>query len=309
MSSLEVQEQSSKFPSSVSDSVGGKLLADVHGWFEHQSLAAKSAEVIGAVAIGAVAVALTRGRLHSLEAVAKSTSLDGALTEFERQAAFASKEYLSKAYLLSPKLEQTMEKLAKDLTTKYPELNSVIVADGQSNGSFVLRSLFKAHPASDLDFYLVGHTTTVERLHQISKDVQFAVKDSKLTADGVLNGKNPEIYLNLDRLPEHIANEDFNLLKLPFEASYGGTREAQLAVIKSVISHPEKDVIWQKIVDVHAQPLSMHHGSWSLDFNNAIMHDYMPQKIEKFGLPKSPELLLKSLTKRAASLVLKGGQG
>jgi hypothetical protein len=37
MSSLEAQEQSPKRPASEPDSIGGKLLADVHGWFEHQT--------------------------------------------------------------------------------------------------------------------------------------------------------------------------------------------------------------------------------------------------------------------------------
>jgi len=299
MSSLEAQEQSFKSPSSVSDSVGGKLLADVHGWFEDQSTAVKTAEVIGAVAIGAAAVALTRGRLHSLEFVAKATHLDGAMTELERQAAFASRDYLSKAYLLSPGLEKTMGELGKDLTAKYPELNAVVVAGGQANGSFVLRSLTKAHPGSDLDFYIVGHTTTPERLNAISNDVKFAARANKLTLDGVLNGKNLGIFLNLDKLPQHIDNEDFNLLALPFQASYGATAKAQMAVIESVIAHPEKQTVWHHIVDAHAQSLSMHHGTWSLDFNKAIMHDYMPQKIEKFGLPKSPESLLKDLTEKS----------
>jgi hypothetical protein len=298
MSFQEAQEQSPKHSATEPDSIGGKLLADVHGWFEHQSPVVKTAEVIGAVAIGATAVALTRGRLHSLEFVAKATHLEGAMTEFERQAAFASSEYLSKAYLLSPGLEKTMGELGKDLTAKFPELNAVVVAGGQANGSFVLRSLTKTHPASDLDFYLVGHTATSERLHEISKDVQLAARANKLTLDGTLNGVNPGIYLNLDNLTQHIENQDYNLLALPFQAAYGETGKAQLAVLRTVITHPEKQIVWQSIVDAHAQSLSMHHGTWSLDFNNAIMRDYMPQKIEKFGLPKSPDVLLKDLTEK-----------
>jgi hypothetical protein len=270
-------------------------LAHCHGGRSDQSTAAKTAEVIGAVAIGA-AVALTRGRLHSLEFIAKSTHLDGALTEFERQTSFASSEYLSKAYLLSPGLEKTMGKLAEELRAQYPEFNSIVVAGGQANGSFVLRSLTKAHPGSDLDFYLVGHATTSKRLAEISKGVQFAARDNKLTLDGALNGINPEIYLNLDNLTHHIENQDYNLLALSFQAAYGGPGKAQLAVIRSVINHPEKHMVWQHIVDAHAQSLSMHHGTWSLEFNNSIMHDYMSQKIEKFGLPKSPESLLRDLT-------------
>jgi hypothetical protein len=298
MSFQEAQEQSPKHSATEPDSIGGKLLADVHGWFEHQSTAAKTVEVIGAIAIGAATVALTRGRLHSLDFIDKSTHLDGAMTEVERQVAFAGHEYLSKAYVLSPGLEQTMGKLAQDLTAKYPEFNSIVVAGGQANGSFVLRSLTRAHPGSDLDLYLVGHATTSERLHEISKDVQLAARANKLTLDGTLNGVNPGIYLNLDNLTHHIENQDFNLLALPFQAAYGETGNAQLAVLRTVIAHPEKQIVWQSIVDAHAQSLSMHHGTWSLDFNNAITRDYMPQKIEKFGLPKSPDVLLKDLTEK-----------
>jgi hypothetical protein len=299
MPSLEAQEQFPQQPAASTDSIGGKLLADVHGWFEHQSTAAKTAEVVGAVALGAAAGTLIRGKLHSLEFITKATHLDGAMTELERQAAFAGSEYLTKAYILSPGLEQTVGKLAQHLTAKYPEFNSIVVAGGQANGSFVLRSLSKAHPGSDLDFYLVGHATTPERLQGISQNVQLAARANKLTLDGTLNGINPEIYLNLDNLEHHIQNQDYNLLALPFQAAYGEPAKAQLAVVRSVIAHSEKNTLWQQIVDAHAQSLSMHHGTWSLEFNNLIMHDFLPQKIEKFGLPESPETLLKDLTAKA----------
>jgi hypothetical protein len=86
------------------------------------------------------------------------------------------------------------------------------------------------------------------------------------------------------------------VLSLPFQCVFGDAKSAQKAVLDGVLRSSDKDRVWGEIVDQHAQSLSLHHGSWSDEKNTEILQNITPKKIEKFGLPDSPEEYLKIIS-------------
>ena len=274
---------------------------EAYGWYTKQSSAKKIVEAVGLATLGAAAMAVTRGRIGGFigekSVIGVTDSLNSVISTEVSGKSFAHERYLAEPYLITSGLKKLLSKTSADLPAKYPEFKVVVAAGGQANGSFVFRSLTKNHPASDFDFYLVGKSTTPQHLREISDQFGTAVRVNKLTLDGVLNGRNPEIYLNLDELPRHIQDGDFNLMALPFQAAFGKVEEAQRAVLHSVMEHPRKQEVWDSIVDAHAESLSMHHGSWSIEFNNSLLQDFLPEKIDKFGLPNTPERALAEVGK------------
>ncbi|HEY9755611.1 MAG TPA: hypothetical protein V6C97_10645 [Oculatellaceae cyanobacterium] len=209
--------------------------------------------------------------------------------ESETRTTFLETQYLQKPYLVPDHIRQTLVATADELGQKFPEFTSITSVGGTTNGSLALRMIEGKKTASDLDFYLVGHAVLPDRLGQMSKVVTTRARAIGLGSDACLNGARSCNYLNLDAIGQHIEAGDVNLLSLPFQSSFGKTEEARTAVLQGILERPDKQQVWDAVRDWHLQSLSMHHGSWSLDFGNRILREYYPKKIELFSLPKTPE--------------------
>lgn len=85
-------------------------------------------------------------------------------------------------------------------------------------------------------------------------------------------------------------------MALPFQSAFGNITDAKITVLSTVISHPEKQKLWDEIASYHIQSLSMHHGTWPPALNDLILSKYYQEKIAKFALPEAPEELLASLS-------------
>jgi hypothetical protein len=208
----------------------------------------------------------------------------------EVQKNFLEQRYLKEKYPMPEEFESTFRSVAEELDEKFPKsFNSFTVVGGIANGSFAFRKLTEKNPATDLDFYLVGYERGEKQLADMSSALRVAVARLGLIPDAALNGKNPDNFLDLAQINRHIDAEDFDLLALPFGCSFGNTKEAQLAVLNGVKKNPSKDKIWEKIKDYHNQGLSMHHGKWGNNINKLVLDNYLPKKVEIFGLPDKPE--------------------
>src|SRR3990167_5299207 len=84
---------------------------------------------------------------------------------------FLDTQYLQAAYLIPPEIKSTLEELTADLIQRFPELVSLTVVGGVANGSYMLRQSENPKTVTDLDFYLVGHSTSPKRLAQIANEV------------------------------------------------------------------------------------------------------------------------------------------
>lgn len=203
---------------------------------------------------------------------------------------FLEERYLHESHLIPDDIRQTMEEITSNLGKKFPDkFKALTLVGGTANGSFILRRMMEKNPATDVDFYLVGDGAGKNDLEGMSREVRRGLEPIHLTPDPTLNGKNERNFLNLSQLEEHIANEDFDLLALPFGAVFGSAVETRQAVLEAVKAHPNRDQIWTGIREYHAQGLSMHHGKWSDDFNDLIREKYYPEKVKIFGLPEKIE--------------------
>src|SRR3989339_216680 len=211
----------------------------------------------------------------------------------ERQE-FLENSYLKEKYLTPDYIKEKLEDISQELKEKYPDyFNSITVVGGLANGSFMLR-LKEEKPATDLDYYLVlSNTPSQNILNSISQDIRKSITEINLTPDPQLKGDNPENFLDLSNIDQHVENEDFDLLSLPFIKSIGDTKKAQEIVIRNIIQKSNKQEIWDKIRDYHDQSLSLHHGKLDDSFNEEVFSEYYPKKVEKFSLPDNPEELLK----------------
>lgn len=209
--------------------------------------------------------------------------------------AFLEGPYLEQAYLVAPEAGTALAASAQRLQVTIPGFDCVVNVGGTSNGSLLLRRLEKPRAATDLDIYFVGHSDMLGYLSQASATVSEEARRVGLTLDGELNGRRDSNFLNLDDLLGHIEREDFNLMALPFQSAFGNITDAKKAVLGAVISHPEKQRVWDEMASYHAQSLSMHHGTWSPAFGDLILDKYYPEKIARFELPETPEEALASL--------------
>jgi hypothetical protein len=248
------------------------------------------------LAVGFGALASNAGRLASVaeRIIAPLVSKTPEVTAAAREL-FLKDAYLQQPYVMPEAIKGTLERTAAELQQKFPEFNSLVTVGGTTNGSLALRMLEHGNTASDLDFYLVGRSTTPDRLNAMASLVSQRARSLGLGTDGVFSGRDPRKYLNLDRLDLHADRGDYHLLTLPFRNTFGDSRSAMTSVLETISKRPDKQEIWNEIRNVHAQSLSMHHGSWSLDFNNQILSDFYPLKIEKFGLPDTAEKMMARL--------------
>jgi hypothetical protein len=243
-------------------------------------------------AVAGLSILASKGRLEPILQRSEAARIENTLRIRESRISFLQSRYLEEPYIIASELESALNASITRVREKYPEISLITAVGGKSNGSFVLRSLEQPNPGSDLDFYLGGREVRLERLQGASREVQKELRSIGVNADALLNGSAEDYYLNLDQLPRHIAQSDLDLLVLPFRCSFGETSEARAAVLEAIIAHPNKNEIWSKLVAMHNQSLSMHHGSWSIEFNNEILNEYMPEKVARFGLPDKPEVLL-----------------
>ena len=212
------------------------------------------------------------------------------LTLQEKQ--FLEQVYLNHPYIVSSEIQNKLESVVSDLQTKYPqEFYFLTLVGGQANGSFVLRTLQKKRFGSDVDLYLGGRGATKATLVAISQDVRRSMKSIGLGLDGLLNGKQQNRYLDLSEISNHIERGDFDLLALPFQCSFGRTKDAQLEILKHVVGHKDETLIWSEMCTYHQQSLSLHNGQWSESLNREILHRYQKKKLEKFSLSASPSTL------------------
>ncbi len=182
-----------------------------------------------------------------------------------------------------------MHEASDSVRMHVPSIACIVNVGGTANGSLALRRLEGRKMGTDLDFYLVGHGAADPNvLSRASTIVDRVARARGITLDGELNGRRPTNYLNLDDVDAHIANEDFNLLSLPFQSAFGDVVEAQRQILRDVVSRPDGQAVWDEIANYHIQSLSMHHGSWPTNFANTISQQYYPQKIELFQLPVTP---------------------
>ena len=125
----------------------------------------------------------------------------------EREASrnlFLESHYLREPYVVLPKIESILVETAAELKKKFPEFVCLTVVGGLANGSYALRRAESRTAATDIDFYLIGHTTTQERLSAMADFVGSKFKDIGIIPDPSLNGKKLHYYLNLDALDRTI---------------------------------------------------------------------------------------------------------
>lgn len=202
---------------------------------------------------------------------------------------FFESTYLSEPYLISPDVRQRLELVVEQLKDNFPEFSCLTVVGGLSNGSYMLRSAEKRNAPTDLDFYLTGHEISRERLRAMAGVVSSKFREIGISPDPTLDGRDPRYYLNLDNLEQIMQDEDFNLLALPFQATFGDVEEAKRRVLDAVVSRADKQRIWNEIREYHMQSLSIHHGSWNDELGNYIFDNYYPDKIDRFELPLTPD--------------------
>lgn len=206
-----------------------------------------------------------------------------------RQKQFLEGDYLQKKYLVPSEIGRKLVVVAEMLSKEYSSFWTLVVAGGVANGSLALRRMENPRAATDLDFYLVGSAATNKTLKAMGQKVRREIKEIDLVPDGLLNGEKSDYYLNLDKISFYIEKDEFELLSLPFQCAFGRSRDAIVKIIEVIMAHPRKKEIWTGIADAHAQSLSLHHGSWSDEFNTFVLKNYTPKKVEKFGLPETPE--------------------
>lgn len=208
---------------------------------------------------------------------------------------FLTRRYLNEAYIVPPFIDQAMKTASSDLIQAIPGFIGIVNVGGTANGSYELRRQKNPKAATDLDFYFIGHDSVLPHLNAASEHVANLLRTFKLLPDGVLNGRNPQNFLNLDKIPEIIASGDTNLLALPFQSAYGKIDEAKRAVLSTLLKQDSKQAIWDEVASYHIQSLSIHHGTFSEAMSKDILNTYYPRKVEKFELPITVEEALAQL--------------
>jgi hypothetical protein len=198
---------------------------------------------------------------------------------------FLRDRYLQERYVFVSNIYTALNKAVEIINDSFPgKIFFMTIGGSVSNGSLAYRRIKSPNLNTDIDFYFGGNSLVETCLHEASLIITRAVKDEGLIPDGLLNGTRLDYALQLDNLENHIENEDFDMLALPFEASIGNSAYARQKVFEYVVSLPHPQAIWEKIVHYQHQSLSMHHSSLG-ELNNEIMNDFLPRKIEKWGLP------------------------
>lgn len=241
------------------------------------------------VAIGFIATAPGIIAGHSL---ARSNTKNKQKSDSEHlidRETFLKTTYLEKEYILPGFIEEDLSSAADILASTVPGFIGIVNVGGTSNGSYELRRQQNPKAATDLDFYSIGTDETLPYLDTIATVVQDAVNADGITLDGVLNGRNPDNFLNLDHLDQIVERGDTYLLALPFRSLFGDITTAKAKVLEYVLTQPNKQELWDEIASYHLQSLSMHHGSWPQELSDTIMNTYYPQKVERFELPLTPE--------------------
>lgn len=209
---------------------------------------------------------------------------------------FVESRYLTEQYLVPPFIEEALSDAAIALQA-IPGFVGIVNVGGTANGSYELRKLSSPKPATDLDFYLIGHSEMRKYLSIASETVRDSIKNTGLEPDGVLNGRNPTYFLDLDNLEDITAEGDVNLLALPFQSFFGDSTGAKETVLQYLVARNDKQELWDEIASYHIQSLSLHHGSFDPSLSDEILNTYYPDKIARFELPATPEEALSELQK------------
>lgn len=202
----------------------------------------------------------------------------------ERIHRFIESDYLTREFIVPTPVAERLAAAATVLS-ETPGFVGLVNVGGTANGSYELRKLSTQKPASDLDFYFIGRNDMLDHLTSSSRIVEETMQGSGLGLDGVLNGRNPASFLNLDRLDEIVQRGDTNLLALPFQSFFGNTHEAKKAVLDYVGAQANQQELWDEIASYHLQSLSLHHGSIPETLMNEINETYYPAKVARFDLP------------------------
>jgi hypothetical protein len=207
--------------------------------------------------------------------------------EYDGTDEFLAQVYLKEEYIVPEPVDRALRDAA-DTLQSMPGFVGVVNVGGTANGSLALRLAAGRHTATDLDFYLVGSTDL--DLAVASDVVRKEMAKVGIGIDGELNGKYRDNYLNLDEIDTLIDRGDAALLALPFQSFYGRDKsEAQRKILDAIIARSDAQDVWDEVSNFHAQSLSLHHGSFPLDFSQHILDDYYPTKVETYGLPITPQ--------------------
>jgi len=207
--------------------------------------------------------------------------------ERERIDEYLREFYLQQEYIVPSEIDHALDESVEALRDM-PGFEGIVNVGGTANGSYMLRKMTSPNPATDLDFYLIGNGN-------LNRTAAAEIVGKKMRAvgvslDGELNGTHPNNYLNLDQIDMLINQGDAALLALPFQSFYGPDKNAvQRKILKAILARPDAQEVWDEVANFHAQSLSLHHGSFSLEFAQHVLDDYYPAKVAKFELSITPQ--------------------
>jgi hypothetical protein len=225
------------------------------------------------------------------------------------QREFLEKDYLMEKYHVPQKADKTAREVSEKLKSEYGnKFVGLCLVGGLTNGSHVVRtkeqerkreqerkpkslwqnifsSIFSP-VLSDVDFYLLVDGAAERDLEGMADIVAEEFKRIGFRSDGVLNGKNPDNTFDVSRINEYVENGHYDLLSLPFKCIFGEKiEETKKAIISAVKSRTNARDIWEQIKFYHDSPLALHHRTFDTEFMDYVLNNWLPMKIEKFGLP------------------------
>lgn len=224
--------------------------------------------------------------------------MDYKLTDIEAQ--FLEKYYLQSKYHLSKEVKQTIdsvsERLALDFGKKFV---AICVVGGLVNGSYILRKLkLESKPktflgkifgsnkvATDVDFYLIVDNADSNEIVKMANLVSYYFSKIDIVTDGTLNGKNEDNLLDISKIDFYVKNGLSDMLSLPFKYCIGHRiEECKKQVKQKIKSSSNHKSIWQEVVFYHDSTLGLYHGSFDSDFTNYVQENWLPKKLQKYGL-------------------------
>ena len=215
------------------------------------------------------------------------------------QSEFLTESYLSSKFHVPEEVKSSLEEAASRLEQRFGgKFLGIVLVGGLANGSYVLRKMeladqpkslwsrfLPSRVSTDVDFYFLVDGATESELGEMADVVETEFAKIRLTVDGVLNGRDPEKAFDVSKLTEHLKEEDYALLSLPFKFVIGpGVVSAQNAVLQTVRRSSDPEAVWSQIKFYHDSPLALYHGSFDKEFMKAVAQHWLPRKLNSFGL-------------------------
>ncbi len=225
-------------------------------------------------------------------------------TQVQRE--FLERDYLSEKHHVPRNVgeitKSTSSRLADGFGSRFAGL---CIVGGLTNGSYVIRKreqerkpktffsrIFGDSLGTDVDFYLLVDNATDDDLNRMADVVAQEFRFKGFSIDGALNGRNPDNAFDLSIVDRYIEGEAYDVLSLPFKYVQGRRIiESQRAVVQAVQKRRDAQQIWEQIKFYHDSPLALYHGTFDLKFMDYVSENWMPKKVEKFGLPPLESML------------------